>query len=144
MNGQYMALTDYISDEQKEKLNKFKASNLNEFKFRVKNFFDKYEDNLINKLITDIKNCNLESVFNSETWNFSYKILASDIKILDPINPDRSFKVVSVLFKECCKNLKVELKNFTLEAQEGEDLHFTLYIKNPLNMITEEEILSYT
>ena len=64
---------------------------------------------------------------------------------LDSINKEREGRYNLSLYKDLIETVsKVEFKKFTLEAQEGEDLHFTIYIKNPLNAITEEEILSYT
>lgn len=142
MNGKYSKLTDYISD--KIAISEKEIENQNkELKFRIENFFHKYSDNFINKIISDIKGCDISKVITEDTWNFSYQILGSDIKILNPVNPNVSFKVVKQFFKRCCEELSVELVKFDLAQQVEDKLEFVVYIKNPLNIINENDIYNF-
>lgn len=142
MNGKYSKLTDYISDKIANSEKEIENQN-KELKFRIENFFHKYSDNFINKIITDIKGCDISKVITEDTWNFSYQILGSDIKILNPVNPDVSFKVVKQFFKRCCEELSVELVKFDLAQQVEDKLEFVVYIKNPLNIINENDIYNF-
>lgn len=142
MNGKYSKLTDYISDKIANSEKEIENQN-RELKFRIENFFHKYADNFINKIITDIKGCDISKVITEDTWNFSYQILGSDIKILNPVNPDVSFKVVKQFFKRCCEELSVELVKFDLAQQVEDKLEFVVYIKNPLNIINENDIYNF-
>ncbi len=143
MNGTYQPLVNYISEDSYREINEYEKKHEEENRFRIKNFFDKYSDNFINFLITSIKNCNIMHVYNSQTWNFSYNILGSDIKILDPNNPDNALIVIKLFFKKCCKILNVELVNFELSNQDHDQLEFTVFIKNPFIEKREEKIEKY-
>jgi valyl-tRNA synthetase len=142
MNGKYSKLTDYISDKIANSEKDIENQN-RELKFRIENFFHKYADNFINKIISDIKGCDISKVITEDTWNFSYQILGSDIKILNPVNPNVSFKVVKQFFKRCCEELSVELVKFDLAQQVDDKLEFVVYIKNPLNIINENDIYNF-
>lgn len=142
MNGIYNKLTDYIQDKI-DKLQKNNSIQKQETEFRTKNFFDKYADNFMNKIISDIKGCDLSKVINENTWNFAYTMLGSDIKILDPVNPDKAFIIVKLFFKRCCEILNVELVKFELTNQVEDKLEFTIFIKNPVNPISENELYEY-
>ena len=142
MNGKYSKLTDYISDKIANSEKDIENQN-KELKFRIENFFHKYADNFINKIISDIKGCDISKVITEDTWNFSYQILGSDIKILNPVNPNVSFKVVKQFFKRCCEELSVELVKFDLAQQVDDKLEFVVYIKNPLNIINENDIYNF-
>lgn len=142
MNGVYNKLTDYIQDKI-DILQKNNSIQKQETEFRTKNFFDKYADNFMNKIISDIKGCDLSKVINENTWNFAYTILGSDIKILDPVNPNKAFIIVKLFFKRCCEILNVELAKFELTNQVEDKLEFTIFIKNPINPISEKELYEY-
>lgn len=142
MNGKYSKLTDYISDKIANSEKDIENQN-RELKFRIENFFHKYADNFINKIISDIKGCDISKVITEDTWNFSYQILGSDIKILNPVNPNVSFKVVKQFFKRCCEELSVDLVKFDLAQQVDDKLEFVVYIKNPLNIIDEKDIYNF-
>lgn len=142
MNGVYNKLTDYIQDKI-DNLQKNNSIQKQETEFRTKNFFDKYADNFMNKIISDIKGCDLSKVINENTWNFAYTMLGSDIKILDPVNPDKAFIIVKLFFKRCCEILNVELIKFELANQVEDKLEFTIFIKNPINPIPENELYEY-
>ena len=81
MNGTYQPLINYISEDSYRKINEYESKRQNELEFRVKNFFDKYADSVINYIINSIRDCDILSVYNTDTWNLSYGFLAADIKI---------------------------------------------------------------
>ena len=83
------------------------------------------------KIINSIRNCDILSVYYTDTWNLSYGILAADIKILDPNNPDGAMIIIKEFFKKCCNILSVEFEKLELADQQGEKIIFVIYIKNP-------------
>ena len=131
MNGSYQPLINYISEDSYRKINEYESKRQNELEFRVKNFFDKYADSVINYIINSIRDCDILSVYNTDTWNLSYGFLAADIKILDPNNPDGAMIVIKEFFKKCCNILSVEFEKLELAEQQGEKIIFVIYIKNP-------------
>ena len=140
MNGTYQPLINYVSDEQSKKLNQLLDKQKEEIEFRIKNFFDKYSDNFINQLITNIKECDINTVLTVPTWNFAYQILGSDIKILDPNSPENAARIIGIFFKVCCENLELEYEKFELESQIEDKLEFTVIVKNPLNKLDDKKI----
>jgi hypothetical protein len=140
MNGIYQPLINYITEEQSKEINKILSKRNEELEFRVKNFFDKYSDTFINYLIKEIKECNIAAVCDKQYWVFAYNINGSDIKILDPKDPDTAIICLNAFFKICCEVLKVEFEKSELANQDGDRIEFTITIKNPLNKITEKNI----
>lgn len=132
MNGTYKSLVEYITQEQYAEIDSYEKSRSKEFQFRFKNFCDKYMDQVINNIIEQIKSCNILSVYTQEIWTLEYSILGSDIKIIDPENPDNSMNALTIFFKKCCEILKIEFVNYELTRQEGDNIFMTISFKNPL------------
>lgn len=140
MNGSYKPLIEYINEDSLKQIEEYEKSHKKEFEFRFKNFWDKYSDHFINDLITQIKNCDIIKIYPTEVWTLQYRILGSDIKIIDPENPDNSLEAMKIFFKRCCNILSVEFTEFDLIQQEGDELIFTVSFKNPLRARYEQNL----
>lgn len=104
----------------------------NEFEFRYGNFKNKYYKKLIEFLKEKIKESDIKSVYNKDKWYFTFCILGSDIKILDPDNPNNAFELVRRFFTETFKDLEAEFLNYQLEKQEDDNVYINITIKNPI------------
>jgi len=140
INGTYEPLLTYLDPIAYKRLTEINERKLKEFEFRFKTFSEKYSDRFINDVINQIKNANLENVCFTEIWKFGYKMLGSDIKILDPEEPSNAEIAISYFFKKCFEVLSVEYIKFEFERQDGDDVYMTIYIKNPVKFNLKDEI----